>query len=200
MQDKSKKIKDKKMWGILSFILYPLSWEEGFTLMEAVIVMGIMTMLSVITLISFTGVNDAVALRKERFQVALALREAQNMALAVRLITGGVTAPAYGIKFVQNSSTYFLFADKDIPPNGIFDGADVKIGSDRIMEKGVKVKDFSPFANPINITFASPEADVRIVDDSRNPLGETIEITLSNRSGAMTAKIRIRTSGQVTLR
>lgn len=186
MQDKSKKI-----------------WEGGFTLMEAVIVMGIMTMLSVITLISFTGVNDAVALRKERFQVALALREAQNMALAVRLITGGVTAPAYGIRFSTNSSTYFLFADKNIPPNppnGIFDGADVKIGSDRIMEKGIKVSAFAPSTAIAHITFASPEADVRIADGSGNPLGETIEITLSNRSGNLTSKIKIRTSGQVTLR
>lgn len=176
--------------------------RAGFTLMESVVVLGIITMLSTITLISFTGVNDAITLRKERFQAALAIREAQNMALAVRLLAGGVTAPAYGVRFSANSSIYFLFAD--VNNNRQFDGADTKIGSDRTMEKGVKVNALaSQLGSPpavAYITFASPEADARIADGSGNPLGEWIEITLANRSGTLTTRIRVRTSGQVTLR
>ena len=76
--------------------------------MEAVVVLGLITLLSTATLINFTGVNDALTLRKERFQAALAIREAQNMALAIRLLSGGVAAPAYGVNFSANSSTYFL--------------------------------------------------------------------------------------------
>lgn len=173
-------------------------FSAGFTLMEAVVVLGIITMLSSVTLISFSGVSDALALRRERYQVALALREAQNMALAVRLLSGGVTAPAYGVRLQQNSSTYFLFADSN--NNRIFDGADTKIGSDRIMEKGIKVNAFNPSSGTVYLSFASPEADVRIANGSGGNLGEWIEITLSNRSGNMTSRLRVRTSGQVTLR
>ena len=70
--------------------------NAGFTLMEAVVVLGLITLLSTATLINFTGVNDALTLRKERFQAALAIREAQNMALAIRLLSGGVAAPGNG--------------------------------------------------------------------------------------------------------
>src|SRR3989344_8321049 len=87
--------------------------NAGFSLMEAVVVLGLITLLSTATLINFTGVNDALTLRKERSRAALAIREAQNMALAIRLLSGGVAAPAYGVNFSANSSTYFLFAGRN---------------------------------------------------------------------------------------
>ncbi|KKU06012.1 MAG: hypothetical protein UX07_C0009G0016 [Parcubacteria group bacterium GW2011_GWA2_45_30] len=180
--------------------------NAGFTLMEAVVVLGLITLLSTATLINFTGVNDALTLRKERFQAALAIREAQNMALAIRLLSGGVAAPAYGVNFSANSSTYFLFADRnntrryDSSPSP----SDQKIGSDRIMEKGIKVGSIASQLNgpppAVNITFASPEADARFVNNSGTNLGEWVEVTLTNRSGSFTTRIRVRTSGQVTLR
>jgi len=52
----------------------------------------------------------------------------------------------------------------------------------------------------VNITFASPEADARFVNNSGTNLGEWVEVTLTNRSGSFTTRIRVRTSGQVTLR
>ena len=189
-----------------------IKWRDnnGFTLMEAMVVLAIITMLSAVTLISFTGVNDAITLRKERFQVALAIREAQNMALAVKLIAGGITAPAYGVRFstvAGSSSTYFIFADSN--NNRVYDSGETKIGGDsitgdRTMEKGIKVSVLTPQSGsppPVAyITFASPEAEARMADGSGTPLGEWLEITLANRSGTLTARIRIRTSGQVTLR
>lgn len=159
--------------------------------------LGIITMLSTVTLISFTGVSDALALRRERYQVALALREAQNMALAVRLISGGATAPAYGVRFQQNSSTYRIFAD--LNNDRTYDSGE-RIGSDRVMEKGIKVNAFNPSNSTVDITFASPEADVRIDNGSGGNIGEWIEITLANRSSNMISRLRVRTSGQVTLR
>lgn len=175
----------------------------GFSLMETMVVLSIIMLLSTMTLVSFSGVNDAVALRRERFKLALAIREAQNASLSVRQITGGVTAPAYGVRMGVNDDTYFLFAD--IAGNNVYDwGVDPQIGNERKFEGGIKIDSMAGqlISSPsvANAVFASPEADARLFQGAGEDIGVWLEITLANRSGLLTSRLRVRTSGQVTLR
>lgn len=175
----------------------------GFSLLEIIVVMSIITMLSIVILVSFSGVNDAVALRRERFKLALAIREAQNASLSVRQITGGVTAPAYGVRIGVNEDSYFLFADT--AGNNVYDSsADPKIGNERTFEGGITINSMQGqlISSPsvANVVFASPEADARFFEGAGSDIGVWLEIILANRSGALTSRLRVRTSGQVTLR
>ena len=74
MQDKSKKIKDKRNEGFLSFVFYPLSSREGFTLIELLVVISVISLLSSVVL---TNVNSARAKARDANRTA-SIRQVQT--------------------------------------------------------------------------------------------------------------------------
>lgn len=177
----------------------------GFTMIEVVVMLGIVTMISTVVLVSFTGLNEGGAMQRAGRELALAIRRAQNMSLAVTQVetsTGPQIPPAVGIKLDRtNPSGYFLFAD--MVRDNKYTPDDAKIGQDEAFPVGVRVSSLTDSSGAsytfIHLLFAAPEAVVTITDTNGVSVGDKIDIELSSPSGQK-KKVVMRTSGQVSIK
>lgn len=178
--------------------------------------MMIITIISAVVLVSFTGLHEGAAINRSAREMALALRRGQNMSLAVTQIdtnAGPRIPPAVGVRFDAGSSRYFLFADltpdNSYRPDVVADTGDAKlVGGETTMEGGVSVRSltvYDTFGTPrtvaaAHVLFLAPEASAVISDAAGASLGDTIRIELASGSGQLTKRITVRTSGQVSIR
>jgi Tfp pilus assembly protein FimT len=103
----------------------------GVTLIELVIVVGIVAVVSLIVLFNYSKFSTNISVRNLAQDIALSVRKAQSYATSVQTLPGGSTSsyPAYGIAFslaapsssVTTPSTkrFVLFAD--VNNNGRYD-------------------------------------------------------------------------------
>lgn len=89
---------------------------RGFTAVELLIVIAVVTMLTAVFLLQQRQFDSSTILRSLAYRTALSIREAQTYGVSVRF-AGGATpapAPAYGIYIASDAPTqYILFADYD---------------------------------------------------------------------------------------
>lgn len=189
----------------------------GFSTLELLVAITIMTFTSAMVLVNFTGVHERTAVNRAGRELALAARQAQSISLAVtRADTslGPQTALTAGLKLTAGSSGYILFVDAN--ENGVYDSLTdgrigEKIGSsirDKIFEGGVLIRGINYLdsagavrsAAVAHMISKSPEATLRFTDVLGNPLGEILEIELATPSGRLVKKVTISISGQVSVR
>lgn len=193
--------------------------KRGFTMVEVVVMLSIITLLSGVVLFSFTGLNEGGALTRASRELALGIRRAQNQALAVRklaLETPTTKIPrAVGVRLQQNQTYFFLFGD--INPNNNpaindenfkYDLGEKIIDSTVTFDRNIKIDSVtctlgttSSSCSPVNILFSNPFGNVSITDDS-SPKGliiaDRIEIRLKAPSGG-TKTVTVLKSGQVSV-
>ena len=181
--------------------------RNGFTLIEAVVMLGVITAISSVVLVSFAGLSEGGALNRSARDLALSLRQAQNMALAVTQVStslGPKIPPATGIKLIQNSTSYFTFADLNLDNKYTGENEDAKIGAHQNFVRGIKVKSLTDGAGNARsiayVTFAAPEAAVALSDVNGTKIGNQLTIELTSGSGNTTKKIIIGTSGQISIK
>lgn len=185
--------------------------EKGYTMVEMVVLLAIVTAVSSVVLFSFTGLSEGTALTRSARELALAIRQAQNMSLAVTQLTVGSppTAqipPAVGIRLsISEPNTYFLFADLPVGDNRYSGLSEIVPGTQITFERRVKINriiDESGNAKSLaHIIFAAPEATMLITDaNGSSSLGEKIDIELTGPSGTLKRTIMVRISGQVSIK
>src|SRR3989344_8879317 len=89
----------------------------GYTMVEIVVMLSIVTAISGMVLVNFGGLNEGASLNRSARELALAIRKAQNMSISVTQVP--ITVPdapqvplAIGIKFsTANPQTHFLFGE-----------------------------------------------------------------------------------------
>ena len=186
--------------------------ESGYTAIELIVVSSIMITISAIVLLGFGVLNDSVALNRSSRDLAVVLRRAQNMALAVTGIQaiGNVVPPAVGIELTKGSSVYYMFGDRNdvtSPNNFRYDSSNERI-QENTFDRGVRVKEFrvaggiafTPVGNKLNIVFSAPEANPDITDgDGAGAPPDAVDIVLESGSGK-TKTITIRESGQISVK
>lgn len=186
--------------------------RSGITSIEMMISLAIITLVSAQVLVSFTGLNEGVALRRSAQELALAIRTAQHMALGARQLPGvPLNVIAAGVRFskaTQSDATkYFIFADYS-PRNFIYDSGppDEKIKASEVtFPRGVKIDSFSGCAliNPcpdiIHAVFVAPEATATLTDSSGNSVGNRVEITLRAPT-QQSIRVIVLTTGQITIK
>ena len=187
----------------------------GFTMFEIVVMLGIVTAISTVVLFSFTGLNEGVALNRSVREIALALRKAQNMSLAVTSIEtslGPRIPKAVGIRLsLTDPQRYFIFAD--LNTDGKWNSADdAKIGNEyETFLRGVKIvalecrnasppPPYTPCPSPLHLIFTSPEATLVITDTNGADAGDIVNIRFGKPSGSDTKTVTVRTSGQISIR
>lgn len=182
-------------------------FSAGFTTIEIVVILAIISVISTLVLVSFTGLNEGGAVNRSARELALALRRAQNMSLAVTQVptsAGLRNAPAVGLKLDRNNpNSYFLFAD--LLQDGKYSAADdAKIGADEVFPRGIKINLItggSGVSFPVaHIIFAAPEATVTLSDGSGTTIGNVIEVEIITASGLQKKTVTARTSGQISIR
>jgi prepilin-type N-terminal cleavage/methylation domain-containing protein len=90
------------------------SSSQGFTLVELLVSIGIFTLITTISVFSYSDFNSNVLLTNLAYEIALSVRQAQFYGITVKQSTS-VTAPnfdsGYGVHFTKNALSYTLFED-----------------------------------------------------------------------------------------
>lgn len=84
--------------------------KQGFSLVEMLVVLAIITIVTAITLNGQSDFNRSLLLTDTSYTIALSLREMQSLGLSSRSFNGTVQNAGYGAHFTPGTS-YVLFAD-----------------------------------------------------------------------------------------
>lgn len=115
--------------------------NEGFTIFETIVVVGIMVIVASLILANYPGFNERLGVRRATEEIASSVRQTQAYGLGVKESgTGSGIFPGYGLYFQTASpSSYIFFADR----NGNLqydDGLGEKI-SEMPIQNGVQIAD-----------------------------------------------------------
>ena len=165
-----------------------LNMKNGVTLIELIVVLGIVALLSTIVFTTFKTADEALALDRTSHRLAQDLRRAAQMALRGEVFTcpGAGQIVGYGIHFDNQSANirkcYLIYAECNndtvyTGPNcaggaGTIDGIVERIP----LEQGVEITGLS-LSTPVDVLFVPPYPLVYIKSDI-NP-GAKLNITLS---------------------
>lgn len=158
-----------------------ISLNRGFTLVELMVVLTIVTIITMVVLTSQSSFNKTLILANTSYDIALTLRSAQTYGISGRAIGGTVNA-GYGLHFQNGATGTFVFF-ADIFPAASCDAPDCKPGnkvyenvSDAIVQSyalgnGMTISDFcaksggswscasSGGITSLDIVFARPNPD-----------------------------------------
>ena len=189
-------------------------------MIEMVVILAMLVLIAGIILPNFPRLTDRIRLQRSTRELALSLRRAQNMALAVRGVsdpnTGQrVVPPAFGVYLSRDSNptSYVIFADifppavYPAPSNRRYDpGQDIALET-LTLERSVAIADLlvdglscQPQQCELHIAFSVPEARLEIRTQGANPAGESAEIVLQNASGLMQRSVIVRTTGLIQVK
>ena len=164
-------------------------------MVEMIVVIGIVTMLASISIVSFRRGGRGTDLTREAQTLALNLRRAQNMALTGALFQGA-TPGGYGIYLnTASPNSYVLFADLD--NNKIYGGAGEQMET-TTFQRNVIITGLAP-SGTLNIVYSPPEPTTTIYDDTGANLGNTASATLGFSGAAISKIININISGQISV-
>lgn len=194
----------------------------GFTLIELVVVIGVMAVISSLMLANFPRLNKQIAVEREAGKLALALRKAQSYALAVREFNPAFTDypfcddptkqpvkfPGYGLFLgVADPSHYFIYGDvncskyyEPLPWEEIMET--VNIEGKVLITKIIGFDAGSCFSgcddlNELSILYVRPGPAIWIRGDWTDY--NYVEIVLSSSDGQVQKKVVARSTGQVSI-
>ena len=148
--------------------------KKGFTLLELLVNVFIISLLSAIFLANYHRGERATDLERGAFQVAQDIRKTEEMVMSGKAFRGSFPKGGYGIYFQSNSSCYSIFAD--LNANNNFDGDNEEVSkiclSHKIKVKELKVDDDSH--DTAWALFFPPEPTVKIM-----PSGSSLSVYLS---------------------
>ena len=187
----------------------------GFTLVELITVISIITISAGTIFISYRQAGQQFALQRAANKLAQDIRKAQEMAMSAKEFYGEFPKGGYGIRFdLDYPGLYRLFADCN--NNYDFDDQIIAtscanagqtgdpypegVGDSIYFEGGVKISDFSPESGvngPLTITFTPPDPVVRIngQDISQGP--PPAVITLETPDGTKTKTVTVNLVGLI---
>ncbi len=122
-----------------------MSKKRGFTLVELIVVVGIMSTIMLLVFFNSKRFNDDLNLRTAATEVSLALRQGQNFGISVKESSPSsatFTAP-FGVAFDMSNPTYaFIYSDTN--NDRAYNGTLACTGTDECREKllmrgGIKV-------------------------------------------------------------
>ncbi|QSH39325.1 prepilin-type N-terminal cleavage/methylation domain-containing protein [Candidatus Kaiserbacteria bacterium] len=89
--------------------------QAGFTVIELIVVVGILGVISSITLTSYSKFGGQILLRNLAYDVALSIRQAQVYGISARSFLGAQFASGHGVyfDFAEGSNKFFLYTDTD---------------------------------------------------------------------------------------
>ena len=89
--------------------------QRGFTLIELIVVVGILVVISGIILANYSQFGGTILLRNLAYDIALSVREAQVYGISARSFRGAEFAVGHGvyINLLDSDTEFFLYTDVD---------------------------------------------------------------------------------------
>jgi len=149
--------------------------SKSFTLVEILVVAGIIIVMSAIIFPNYRGIDSQFALERSAYKLAQDVRRAAEMAMSTEEFDGEIPKGGYGIYLELSwENSYKIYADK----NGNEEFDEKKDGEIETinLEKGVYIKDISP--SSLSINFRPPVPTVKI--NGKDFTSATITISLKS--------------------
>lgn len=192
--------------------------HRGFTLIEVVVVIGVMAIVSSLMLANFPRFNKQIAVEREASRLALSLRKAQSYALAVREFNATfnddpfcqsppVRFPGYGLFFELLVPTqYFIYGDVNC--SKYYENAPIEEAAETINTEGkinlylLKGYDAAVCSGgceleELSVLYVRPGPTILI--ESSGTGFNYAEIYLHSSDNAVSKKVIVRSTGQVSI-
>ncbi|MCE9541612.1 prepilin-type N-terminal cleavage/methylation domain-containing protein [Candidatus Kaiserbacteria bacterium] len=192
--------------------------RSGFTLIELMVVTGIMIVISGLMFANNNSFGGTVQLENLAYDMALTVRQAQVYGISVQRFSTNTFASAYGVHFSYSVNptahdAFYLFADV-VAQNNRYDCADPANATPTTCElvaaetlfSGYRVADLCipktqvrPCGHStLDITFHRPNPDAYITADSQDVPYESARIYVTSPRG-QTKSVIVETNGQISV-
>ena len=190
--------------------------NKGFTLIELMVTIAIVTVIMGIILIENSKFNDSIILTNTAYEIALVARQAQVFGLSSKAASSGTIYSGYGINASAvdgENSVVHLFAD-NITANGKYDAGEEITGGIQI-GRGIRVTHIcfyyaterrcneSEVLKKTNVTFKRPNPESDIRDGSGSTPAGVKQVQINVNTSASTNESRcviIYKSGQISVK
>lgn len=183
--------------GQMSVVKCP---QEGFTLVELLVTLGIFAVITGAVLANYRGYNTNALFANASEDIVLALRQAQVYGVGVKGTGTSFTTP-YGVYFeTTNPNQIKIFADAD--SNGIYSAGDNDIeiikwpSTIGIATSNGLLCDSTSVVTNLSVTFTRPNPDATIYT-ATGPCATDGKIAITN--GIKNALVTITSTGQISL-
>jgi len=172
--------------------------NKGFTVLELLVVIGIITAMMTLFLVNFKDFDSKATLENETEKIVSILKEAQLYALTGQTF-GGVRYN-YGLQLnecVPGSCNFYLFKDNQSSGNKLYETGEELTGGQHILASKINITSVLPAigGDELNIIFSSPLGEIYFNDEQDED--EAI-IVLEQMDSGDQKVIRInRISGQI---
>ncbi len=161
----------------MMFHIKPKFRQKGFSLIELVVVLGVITFLTTMVLLNFKPSNQNFALQRTAYNLSKSIRLAEEMAMSSSQFQGEVPEGGFGVYlFSPEASVYdFMGVFADLDENHFYSTPSLDAGAVEekffafVPEKGVMIKEIDyinnidlPIAGDyISFVFLPPEPSVK---------------------------------------
>lgn len=199
--------------------------KKGFTLVEMIVVMGIVTIIIAVTLFNYQDVNSKSILKNVAYDMALSFREIQSLGLGAKKYTLSNTTTdsfktPFGAQFNSGQDIYMLFADED-QNNNCFDNSTlcvcpdgeclslIRPGYDKIKIYDVCVSDdngdnsdciSNELIDYASAIFKRPNPDARIYSSESSSPKQLMRVLLQVKDSDDLQMIKVTNTGQVSVK
>ncbi len=190
---------------------------SGFSMIELLVVIGIFTLISMVTLGNYSSFNQKIAVSNLAHQIALEIRQAQVYGLSAKQsdISSGVF-PGYGVYFSATTPTSFiLYADVDGDKKYNHAGEDcsspanIECLENVLISNGDNIRDICgttgattqcnlDFANTV-FTRPDPEADITGTLGSTDTVYDNLKISVESPKKDFSKTVVVWSTGQVSI-
>ena len=179
--------------------------KSGFTLVEMLVVMAIVSILSVVVLANYEWGGHQYSLRRSAGYLSQDLRRAQEMAMSAQGVEGGKIPPGgYGVHLDLGENQYIIFAERSDPLNYKYDRGVDTVVSVTQMEENIQINKLD-IERPgggrgvpadLDITFTPPNPTIR-ASGGTDYLVAVIKLQSSKTDS--TVSVRVSRSGLIEI-
>jgi len=163
---------------------------KGYTLIEILVVIGIITLLTSITILYGRTSEEQLNLFRAQAELVGVLNRAKSLSLQI-FYKGGERTCAYGVHLANNNS-YFLFKDLSnncLNSNYYYDTNDEKFENDHLLPSNLEFGSL----NVKDIVFVPPDPKTYFY-----PSSTLASIPIQNKSGTATVYVEVNQGGQIS--